>query len=218
MPEFVEIPIAYFELVIEYERPYIKNLLDRSRIVESLFDALRPWDVGVDDIEVISEGKPSEQGIKFKIPRKQISFFFGSASCKLTKDGAGWDTAEETIQILDLAVSTLERASNIVLGSRKTTIALHLQPKSLPFIDILKPLISPRLAALENKPVKAMASIVKWDNRRITVDGSNQIANGIFLRFEREFNSTTGYQEIAKMLKADEGALFSMLDVQENMQ
>lgn len=42
-----------------------------------------------------------------------------------------------------------------------------------------------------------------------------QIANGIFLRYEREFKADVSYEEIAHQLKADEDGIFAMLDVKE---
>jgi hypothetical protein len=40
----------------------------------------------------------------------------------------------------------------------------------------------------------------------------------MFLRFEREFDGTAGYDEIAKQLRADEETLFAILDVKEEEQ
>jgi hypothetical protein len=217
MPEIVAIPISYFEVVIEYAEPNIQLSLDRAVVVQAIFSALKPWNINVDDVEVIQTGKPSEQGVKFKVPEKKCSFFFGPASCKFTKDDADWSSADETIHILDTALSALVRQGGITVAAQKTLVALHLQPKTLPFSDLLRPLISPALAALEAESAKAMASIVKWNKRRITIDGSGQLANGIFLRFEREFDGKTTYHEIAGQLKADEDALFNTLGVKEEL-
>jgi hypothetical protein len=215
MPEIVTTPISYFEVVIEYSEPNIQLSLDRAAVVQAIFSALKPWNITVDDVEVIQTGKPSEQGIKFKVPEKKSSFFFGPASCKFTRDDTDWSLAEETILILDTALSALKSESGITVAAQKTTIALHMQPKKLPFADLLRPLIAPPLAALEAGPAKTMATVVKWDKRRITIDGSGQIANGIFLRFEREFDGKASYTEIATQLKADEDALCNVLGVEE---
>ena len=60
-----------------------------------------------------------------------------------------------------------------------------------------------------------MASVLKWNNRRITIDQSGHVANAIFLRFEREFEGTASCEEIATTLRADEEAVFEMLGVRE---
>jgi hypothetical protein len=215
MPERVAIPISYFEVVLEYAEPNLQLAMNRAAAVQAIFSALKPWNITVDDVEVIQTGKPSEQGIKFKIPEKKASFFFGPASSKFTKDDADWASADETIRLLDAALSSLLKEGAITIVSQKTAIALHLQPRTLPFADILRPLVPPSLAALQSEPATTMAVVAKWKKRRITIDGSGQIANGIFLRFEREFDGKASYDEIAAQLKADEDSLFNMLGVEE---
>jgi hypothetical protein len=90
-----------------------------------------------------------------------------------------------------------------------------MQPKKLPFIQITGPLIPHQLAALEVESPKTMAIVVKWEKRKVTIDGSGSLANGIFLRFEREFDGAVGYGEMALQLKADEDQIFAMLGVKE---
>jgi hypothetical protein len=63
MPELVTIPIAIVEIAIEYANPSMKLLVDRARVVDQLFRAFKRWDIKVDDVEVLQEGKPSEQGV-----------------------------------------------------------------------------------------------------------------------------------------------------------
>jgi hypothetical protein len=216
MPELVSIPIAIFEITIEYSRPSVRLMMDRKDIVEKLFDGFKPWQIKVDDLEVITEGKPSEQGVKFKIPTKRTSFFLGPAFCKLTRDDADWESAEDTIKILDAGLGTVTKLGGVEVGTYKTAIAMHLQPKTMPFIELLKPFAPAQIAALDPSAVKAIAAVVKWENRRVTIDGSGQLANGLFLRFEREFPASTTYDEIATQLRFDEDRLFDILDVKED--
>jgi len=88
MAELVRIPNSFVELVIAYSRPDIRAFNDRAIMVQSVFDALSAWSPKLDDIEPLSTGKLSEQGFNFKLPLKQVSFFFGPASCRFTRDNA----------------------------------------------------------------------------------------------------------------------------------
>lgn len=214
MPELVSIPISFFEATFNYKDPNVMLWLDRAVVVQALFTALKPWQIAIDDVDIITTGKPSEQGLKFKLPQKQIAFFFSPTLCRFTKDNADWESAEETIAIMDAAFSTLARAGKIEAQKIETVIALHLQLKSLPLMKILGRFVPAQLAALDGE-VRTMASIVKWDKRRVLIDGSGQLANGLFLRFEREFDGAATFQEIAVQLRADEEALFTVLDVKE---
>jgi len=215
MPEIVTTPLSFFEAEIEFDEPNLKIWLDRIDIVEAVYASLRAWNIKVDDIEVVTTGKPSEQGVKFKIPEKRSSFFFGAAACRFTRDSTNWETAQETIEILDAALKAFKAKSPTKIRAFKTAVALHVQPKTKPFIEIMRPLIPAGMAALESEPSRSVAVVVKWKGRRVTIDGSAQIANGIFIRYEREFDSGTSYEDMARQLYADEAQVFAMLDIRE---
>jgi hypothetical protein len=216
MAELVTIPISTFEFAADYERPEFRLWIDRASVVQGIFDALRPWEPRIDDVDAITTGKTSEQGFTIKLPLKRVSFFFGPASCKFTRENVDWETVEETLAILDAAVSELIRSSGVALGPRYTTVYLHLQPKSLPFIALLTPFIPPQLAAMESESVLTMATVAKWAHRKVTIDGSGIIANAIFLRFDREFPRTATYSEIAGQIRKDQDDLFRILAVEED--
>jgi len=217
MPEKVAIPISFFEYTAEFARPIIAAWMDRAGIVQAIFDALSRWNLEIDNVEPITTGKPSEQGVKFKIPGRKVTFFFGAESCKFTKDSADWASAEETISILTAALDALKMSSGAVALTQRTAVVLHLQPKNLPFLDILKPFLSPSMQVLDEGPVKTGASILKWDKRRVVLDGSGALANAVFVRFERDFDGVSSFQDIAVQLKADEDAIFKLLQVEEDI-
>lgn len=216
MPELVTIPISYFEFAVDYERPEFRLWMDRALIVQGIFDALKPWEPRIDDVEAITTGKASEQGFTIKLPLKRVSFFFGPASCKFTRENVDWQSAEETIAIFDAALSALIRSSGASMGPKNTAVSLHLQPKSLPFTALLTPFVASQLAALDSEPVMTMAAVAKWAHHKVTIDGSGVLANAIFLRFEREFPSAATYDDIAAQLRKDEEDLFKILGVEED--
>jgi hypothetical protein len=211
MPEQATVPNTYFEVTMDYEIPSARIWLDRAEIVQELYAAFQRWNISIDDTEVLKNGKPSEQGLKFKIPLKATAFFVGAANCKFSRDNTNWETAEETIELLDTGVSALIAATGIKIKNRKTLIAMHAQPKTSGFVKFLQPLIAPQFTSLESGEVKTAAAIVRWENRKVTIDGSGLLANGIFIRIERDFAPEIPYPEIAEQLKADEDQVFSML-------
>ena len=197
MPELVSLPIGILEVTMEYVRPRLSLLMDRSKIVDELFERYRSWGITVDDLEVIAEGKPSEQGIRFKLPRQKTTFFFSSSLCRLTQDDSSWESASDTMAILSTGVDVLQNLANVEIGSYKTSIALHVQPKTRQAIDILHPFVPHLLSALESGQATALALVVRWSGRRLTIDGSSQIANGIFIRTERQFDAEADLAELA---------------------
>ena len=149
MPDIVTTPISYFEAVIEFERPNFQLLgFDRVAVVQALFDAFLQWGVKIDDLEIVSTGKTSEQGIKFKLPNKQSTFFFNASVCRFTRDNTSWPTAEETIKLLDAGLRIVIDAGHVKPATFKTVVALHIQPKNRPFTEILKKVVPPAMTTL----------------------------------------------------------------------
>lgn len=215
MAEPITIPISTFELNIAYEQPALNLWLDRAVIVQKMFDAFLHWNLNIDDTEGITSGKPSEQGFRFRLPAKGISFFFGPAGCRFTKEGATWAEADDTLHVLMVALEVLVAVAKVKLGKRATSLSLHLQPKTLPFRDLLRPFLAHSLAQLEQAEVEAMAYVVRWRGRRITLDGSAAIANGVFLHLERDFEPAVSFQDMKATLLNDEATMLKLLNVEE---
>lgn len=216
MPELVTIPIAIFEFEVHYERPEFKLWMDRASVIQGIFDALKPWEPRIDDVDAITTGKASEQGFTIKLPLRRVSFFVGPASCKFTRENVDWQSAGETIAVLNAAVSALILSSGVKMGPSNTALSMHLQPKSLSFINLLTPFIAPQLAKVDSEPVMTMATVAKWAHRKVTIDGSGVLANAVFLRLEREFPSDAAYDAIARQLRKDQEDLFKVLGVEED--
>jgi hypothetical protein len=119
------------------------------------------------------------------------------------------------MHILETALSTLlSIADDVEIKSRKTMIALHVQPKALSFVRFIEPMIAPQLISLAGKPLTTAAVVVNWGDWKITLDGSSYVANGIFIRSEREFGPSSSYGAIAERLKADEGEIIGVLGLE----
>ena len=82
-------------------------------------------------------------------------------------------------------------------------------------MNLLRPFLFPSIAALETVPSDAIASVVRWPGRRITLDGSAVLANALFLNLERDFDPNVPLEEMKATIINDETALLKLLDVEE---
>jgi hypothetical protein len=105
--------------------------------------------------------------------------------------------------------------TGLTSGGKRATVGVHLQPKAGTFMDILGPFMSPQITAIEEDSPRTMASIVRWNKRAITFDGSGALANAAFLKFEREFEADATFIDIARQILEDEKQLFAILNVEE---
>lgn len=215
MAQPITIPLSFVELVVNYERPNVKAFDDRAGILQTIFEALFPWSPRLDDVEPLTSGKLSEHGLMFRLPLKQSSLFFGPVFCRFSRDNVDWGEAEETIKIFDAALGAFIKLTGLTPGVKTAAVGLHLQPKSGTFMDILSPFAPPQITGIERESPKTMASVVRWDKRKVTIDGSGSLANAAFLKFEREFNAAATFPEIADQILADQKQLFTILGVEE---
>ena len=214
MPEKVTIPISIIDYSSDYVRPIMSIWMNRAELVQSMFDALLKWNLDVNDVEPITTGKPAEQGIKIRLRDKRVTFFFGPAGCKFTREGVDWSTASETIEILQTCIATLIAGSNAELHNHKLALILHLQPTKRNFLELLHPFLSLELQSMRSGKLQTGASIVKWEDGKITLDGSGIIANGIFVKYERDFDIATSLETIANEFRSGEDTIFRLLDVE----
>ncbi|HEV2325563.1 MAG TPA: hypothetical protein VGS10_16550 [Terracidiphilus sp.] len=215
MPEKVTIPIAFFEYTARYVKPNFQALMDRARIVQAIYDSLIPWQIKIDDVEPITTGKPSEQGINFRLPDRKVLFYFGVESCKFTKNDADWAGAEDLIKIMSASFKALKQTAGVDFLNQQASVAMHVQPTKMRFVELLKPFLSPAIQALESTEMTSGAAIIKWDKHRIVLDGSAALANALFLKFEREFEGDETLENMALRLRSDEDAILKMLGVEE---
>jgi len=190
-------------------------LADRVAIVQALFDTFAEYEPNPDDLEAVTTGKTTEQGIKLRLASQRVSLFFGATGCKFTKEAAVWAEADKILGILSSFLNILTKMGEARLGKRNAVLSLHLQPKTVSFQDVLRPFITPEIQKLDPGPLAAMAVVARWPGRRITLDGSAQLANGIFVQMERDFPAELTFDEMKQQLFDDEIAVFQLLRVEE---
>ena len=215
MPTEITIPISVFEVIVRYSKPNFRLMTDRVGAVEEVFAAFAPWNPQLDDMELVTTGKLTEQGVQIKISSQNASFFFGAAHCKFIKNAALWAEADQILAILSVGLEALQRATGVDYADRTSFLSLHLQPKTVQFRDILRRFIVPEILALSNDQTTVMAIISKWPKYRITLDGSAAFANAIYVQMERQFEATTSFDDMKAAILQDELDLFKLLDIEE---
>lgn len=214
MAVLVSIPISFCDLVVDYQQPDFGLFADRAPLVKELFNALADWGPLVDNLEVLNTGKLSEQGISLRLPTRSASFFLGPASSRFTQDNPNWTSAEETIDLIEALLHVLGSRS-VEMSVKRAGLAMHIQPDDILIMDILSPLVSANLRTLDAEPLVTLASVLKWRDRRVMIDGSNAIANGIFIRLDRDFPSSVSSKEIVAQVREDQSELFKRLNIEE---
>jgi hypothetical protein len=217
MADPVTIPISIFDVTVKYQEPVVRLMSEAGRadVIQALFNGFAKLEPNADGLEIINSGKTTEQGIRLRFPSQMITMFFGVASCKFTKESAAWPEADAMLEILDTFLTTLAAKGGTSYGKKTSVLSLHIQLKTGSFKDVLRPFVDSRIKELDPAPLDAMAVVARWPGYRITLDGSAQLANGIFVQMEREFDASLSYADMKQRIWNDEAELLKLLGVQE---
>src|SRR5262249_5833712 len=101
MAELVKIPVASVEYRARFERPYVGFInYDGLRAFEAVLTALLPFNLRLENTEIVTTGTPANRKAIFRIPERGISFQFGAEEYRFSKEPAFWAAAEDDGQIL----------------------------------------------------------------------------------------------------------------------
>ena len=128
MADLVKIPLASVEYQARFEQPYIGFIgLERPRAFEAVFTALLPFNLRLENTEVVTTGTPADHKTIFRIPERGISFQFAAEDYRFNKEGAFWAEAEKDGEIFIAAEHALLEGSNAKVRLCIVTVAMHLQ-------------------------------------------------------------------------------------------
>ena len=218
MPAAFTIPLCSFDMSFVYDQPVVSFMADPAPLIREVFAAYAPWKPNFDDIQFPNEGKNSDRGVNFKIASQNASLFVGPAHSRFVKETANWAEADLIESLMQAGLSAIRRVAELNFRSQHTVLSMHVQPTIVPFRDIIrKALMTERIVALDAEPTNGMAMILKWPSYRVTIDGSAAIANGIYLQLERDFGGQATFDEVKTAIRADQLALYDLLDFKEEL-
>jgi len=217
MAELVKIPFADSVYQALFGRPYIAFIgHDRPRAFEAVFTALLPFNIRLENTEVLTTGTPADHKTIFKIPERGIRFEFGAQEYQFTKELANWSIAEADGQILLAAEHALMEGRNAKISSCIVTVAMHLELLAKPREEILAPFFpDPFKIFLTQRQTRTYGNHVKFADGEVLLDFSVAFANGIFLRFSSHFTGHPPLAEVLARVQSDQDALFGILGVEE---
>jgi hypothetical protein len=217
MAELVKIPFATSEYHARFERPYIAFIgLDRPRAFEAVFTALLPFNIHLENTEVLVTGTPADHRTIFRIPERGIRFEFGAEEYKFTKEQANWSTVEADGQILLAAERALMEGNDVNIASCIVTVAMHLQLLAKSREELLAPFFpDPFKIFLTQRQTQTHGSHLRFADGDVLLDFSVAFANGIFLRFSSQFTGHPPLAEVQTKVRSDQDMLFGILGVEE---
>ncbi len=210
-----EIPFAILEYTAVFKKPILEGWTVPAHLVSAVLVALEPFGFKLDGVEVKTHTeKLSEYGIVFRRNPTGVTFTLGIGKLVILAENIDWTEAEQFIAGAHAGVNAILKVASAEIDSQQVVLAIHVQLKTKPRQDVTAPLLSSLALKLMDGDIKFPGIILLRDKASILVDASVTYANGLFVRFNREHPGDRSFEEISRLLRADEEQLFNALGLE----
>jgi hypothetical protein len=211
--EILNIPESLFELTIAFQEPMLKAWIERPYgIVETLYQALKPWGVTLGN--AIWEKDPKtirDARVAFEIPKASTIVRAGLETLSFTVFNPDWESAPQVLSLFETVTAKVVSFGPVTLSDLRAIIALHVMPGSRPFVETLRTLVDVKALG----PADMYGFSIYNRDSSMVLDKSVKYNGGVFVRLERSFPGTTTFKAILAALYADQGKAFGFLGIPE---
>ncbi|WP_287129963.1 hypothetical protein [Candidatus Cyanaurora vandensis] len=217
MPDLVKISAASLEYQAMFKVPNINFISSGAeRAFEAIMIALLPYGLRLANVDTHTFGKPADRRIIFSIPEHDVNFQVGAEGYKFVKESVSWRVLDEYKPIMIAAEQALLEGSAAKIGACTATIAMHLQPLVKSREEILEPFVpEPFRPLIAQRKADRYGNHLKLEDGDLLLDFSLVFANGIFLKFSRQFSGHPPIFEALAQVQRDQEAVFKILGVEE---
>jgi hypothetical protein len=217
MAEQVKISLGSAEYLVRFDRPYIELIgTDRQKVIVAVVLGLRPFGIGLNNVEIIAAGPLRNHKTVFRLPERGISFEVSAEEYKLVKENASWATAEDDVAVLVAAQEAVLGEGGVGVSNGAVSIAMHVQPLTKRREEILASfMVRPLKAFLTERKVQSFGNHARWADGDLLLDFSLVVANGIYIRMTRQFAAGAKAPEVLKKLREEQEIVFGILGIEE---
>jgi hypothetical protein len=217
MAEQVKISLGTAEYVVGFDRPYVGLIgTERQRVVEAIVLALRPFGMGLNNVEILATGPLRNHKTVFRLPERWISIEVSAEEYKLVKENALWATAENDVAVLVAAQEAILKESGAAVAEGGVSIGMHAQPMTKRREEILAPfMVAPLKDFLTEREVRSFGNHARWAEGDFLLDFSLVVANGIYIRLTRRFAAGAKAADVLEKLREEQETVFGILGIEE---
>jgi len=206
-----DIQQAFFEYRANFKDP-ITGLWyggKQGEIIKALLTALSPWRVGLENVTWNQAPKnASEIQLTFGVPSLVAAIQVGLGGLTMSVLSPDWSRAPQYVSLFQTGLDELRASTGQELQAQQTTLGFHVKPGRRPFRDILAEFVNAEALGSD----AAMFGVsVYYNDHSLVIDGSAAFPGSVFIRLLRNFVPEKRFEEMAKMLYADEETVLQKL-------
>ncbi len=142
------------------------------------------------------------------------SFALGFGKVHIRAENLDWTEADRFISSHRAALDAVRQKGGAEIQSQQLVVAMHIQLKDRPRKDVTAALLSPVAAKLLDGEADFSGVVLLRGKAIFVIDASVGIANGLFLRINREHPPEASFEELAEVLRNDEKRIFDVLGLE----
>jgi hypothetical protein len=220
MPEKTQSEITYSSLdyTSVFKRPIFGPPSPPGELIASILDELGPSGYTFNGVEFsLQAPKLDEFAVVFRrttpaVPARSFALGFGKVCIRA--ESLDWGEADRFISSHGAAVDAVRKKGGAEIQSQQLIVGMHIQLKDRPRKDVTAPLLSPVAAKLLDGEADFSGVILLRGKAIFVIDASVGIANGLFLRINREHEPEASFEELAETLRNDEKRIFEVLGLE----
>ncbi len=175
----------------------------QGEIIKRLLIALSPWHVGLENVTWNQTAKnASEIQLTIGVPSLTAGILLGLGGLTMSVLNPDWSRAPQYFSLFQTGLDELRASTGQELRSQQTTLGFHVKPGKEPFRDILAGFVNAKSLGGENAAMFGVS--VYHDDHSFVIDGSALFPGNVFIKLLRSFGPEKRFEEMAKMLYADE--------------
>jgi hypothetical protein len=209
-----EIPYSLLEYTADFKKPIAKAWATPALLVAAVLDALEPFGFNLDGAEANTPQKLNEYALRFRRNPVGVTFTVGIGKLIVAAENIDWTEADNFVELARAGIDTVLRTADAEIKGQQIALAMHVQLKTKPRQEVTACLLSPAALNLLDGELTFPGIILLKEKSKVIVDASVAYANGLFVRIIREHPAEVSFEQMAKILHADEEQLFDTLELE----
>jgi len=200
-----DIQQAFFEYRANFKEP-IADLwygAKQGEIIKRLLTTLSPWHVGLENITWNHAAKnASEIQLTIEVRSLLARIQLGLGGLTMSVLNPDWSRAPQYVSLFQTGLDELRASTGQELRLQQTTLGFHVKPGKEPFRDILAGFVNAKSLGGEDAAMFGVS--VYHNDHSFVIDGSALFPGNVFIKLLRNFVPEKRFEEMAKVLHADE--------------
>lgn len=195
-----------------YKDPIIQRWNRAGEITQSVFRALREWNVSLEQVsETAFAANLSQIETTFQLLQGRFIFRVGIGSAGLTVWNPEWPEIDLIGRVSAAGLEAVRLSGPVEFDRYELTLDLHVAPAGRTISEVTQSFVPPALTNWIGDDFEAFGFVVHKSESLWHVDSSAAFADSLFLRVFHRFAPGTPIGEMAKTLRSEEGKLLDVL-------